>query len=160
MIGKYVPVLLSYTRDKGGDAVSNVLKSALSSACSTNLVGSLSEKLGVSPEQARGGAGAIFDAAKNALGDKDFNKVSDVIPEMDSLLGAAPKGGSGDMLGGVMKSLGGDAEKLAGAASLAGAFSDLGMDSGMIGQYMPIVLSVVESYGGDTVKNLLQSALE
>jgi hypothetical protein len=45
-------------------------------------------------------------------------------------------------------------------ASLAGGFSKLGLDSGMIGKFIPIVLSYVQGTGGSGVKQLLEKALQ
>jgi len=45
-------------------------------------------------------------------------------------------------------------------ASLAGGFSKLGLDSGMIGKFIPIILSFAQSKGGDVVKKLLEKALK
>ena len=125
------------------------------------LVGLLTEKLGVTEKQGEGGAGAIFNMAKEKLGAKDFGKVADAVPEMDSLLKAAPKtGGLGSAIGSKTSLLGGSADKLTGLASLAGPFSELGMKSDMVGKFVPIILSYVQSKGGDSVKSLLAGVLK
>jgi hypothetical protein len=121
----------------------------------------LTDQLGVTEEQAKGGAGAIFSLAKEKLGDGDFSKVAEAIPGMDDLLGAAPaSGGLAGMVGGLASKLGGGAEKLAGLASLAGGFKALGLDSGMAGKFIPIILSFVQSKGGDSIKSLLAGVLK
>jgi len=121
----------------------------------------LTDQLGVTEEQAKGGAGAIFSLAKEKLGDGDFSKVAEAIPGMDDLLGAAPaSGGLAGMVGGLASKLGGGAEKLAGLASLAGGFKGLGLDSGMAGKFIPIILSFVQSKGGDSIKSLLAGVLK
>ena len=125
------------------------------------LINILTQQLGISDSQAKGGAGALFGMAQNMLGADDFGKVSEVVPGMDDLLGAAPKsGGLGGMLGGLASSLGGKAGKLGGLASLSGQFSKLGLDSDMIGKFVPIVLAFVQSKGGDGIKNLLAGVLK
>ena len=121
----------------------------------------LTEQLGITDEQAKGGAGAIFSMVKEKLGDGDFSKIAEVVPEMDDLLGAAPEsGGLAGAIGGLASKFGGGAEKLGGLASLAGAFKDLGLDSEMVGKFIPIILSFVQSKGGDSVKDLLGGILE
>jgi hypothetical protein len=69
-------------------------------------------------------------------------------------------GGLTSALGGVGKMLGGGGGGLGGVASLAGSFSDLGMDVGMVQKFLPIVLSYAKSKGGDMVSGLLTSALQ
>ena len=125
------------------------------------IVGLLTKDLGVTEKQAEGGAGAIFNMAKGRLGADDFGKVAEAVPEMDSLLKAAPKtGGLGSAIGGKTSLLGGSAGKLSGLASLAGPFSQLGMKSDMISKFVPTILSYVQSKGGDSVKNLLAGVLK
>jgi Protein of unknown function VcgC/VcgE (DUF2780) len=122
---------------------------------------SLMDNLGVTEEQAKGGAGAIFSMVKDKLGDESFNKIADVIPGMDDILSAAPEsGGVSGLVGGLASKLGGGAEKLGGIASIAGAFKNLGLDADMVGKFAPIILSFVQSKGGDTIKDLLAGALE
>ena len=48
---------------------------------------------------------------------------------------------------------------VAGVASLAGSFSQLGMKAGMVNKFTPIILNYVKSSGGEPVMNILQSAL-
>jgi len=124
------------------------------------LVETLTQALGVNETQATGGAGLLFRMAKEKLGG-DFGKISAAVPGMDGLLAAAPEGGGlGGALGGVAQALGGGAGQLGGLAGLAGGFSKLGLDSGMVGKFIPVLLSFVQSKGGDSVKNLLAGALK
>jgi hypothetical protein len=121
----------------------------------------LTEQLGVTEDQAKGGAGAIFNLAKEKLGDADFGKIAEAVPGMEELLGAAPaSGGLAGVVGGLASKLGGGAGKLGSLASLAGGFKDLGLDSGMVGKFIPIILSFVQSKGGDSIKNLLAGVLK
>jgi hypothetical protein len=69
------------------------------------------------------------------------------VPGIDNLISATPTSGGG-ILGGVSKMFGGDS----GLAKLAGGFLKLGLDSSMIGNFVPIILSFVESNGGAGVK--------
>jgi hypothetical protein len=66
----------------------------------------------------------------------------------------------GGAIGGISSALGGGAEKLGGLASLASGFEGLGLDSGMIGKFVPIIISFVQSKGGDSAKNLLEGVLK
>jgi hypothetical protein len=125
------------------------------------LIDLLTKDLGVTEHQAQAGAGAIFNLAKEKLSVEDFGKVAGAVPEMDGLLEAAPStSGLGGTLGSKTSLLGGGAEKAGGLAGLAGTFSGLGLDSGMVGKFVPIVLSYVESKGGESVKNILAGVLQ
>lgn len=125
------------------------------------LVEQLVKNLGVSEDAAKGGSGLLFNMAKEKLGSGDFSKVASALPGIDDLMKSAPE--SGGMLGGIGKlasGLGGGAGQLGSLASLAGGFSKLGMDSGMIAQFIPIILSFAQSKGGGVVKGLLEKALK
>lgn len=125
------------------------------------LLNLLTQNLGVSEEQAKGGAGMLFTMAKEKLGADDFGKVAAAVPGIDDLLKSAPQSGEvGSALGGITSALGGSAGKLGDLASLAGGFSKLGLGTDMVGKFIPIILSFVQSRGGDTVRNLLGSVLK
>ncbi len=121
-----------------------------------DLAGTLVKQLGVTEKQATGGAGALFNMAKNSLTKEDFSKVAEVVPSMDALLNAAPslaKIPGADKLASVLE---GGASKAVGLASLADQFSKLKMDKKMIGKFVPAVLSYVESKGGESIAGLLK----
>ncbi len=129
------------------------------------LIGLLTQGLDVNQNQAKGGAGLIFQLAKQQLGDSDFAQVANVVPGLDELLGAAPQEETGVMsaIGGLAGALGGGGGtlgKLAGLASLAGGFGQLGLKPDMISQFVPIILSFVQNQGGDPIKDLLAGVLK
>lgn len=129
-------------------------------AAGTGLVDSLVSSLGITGEQAAGGAGALLDLARKKLSAEDFAKVKEAIPDTGTLIESAPKGaevskaleGASSMLGGA----GGSLESLAG---LAGSFSQLGLDADMVGKFVPLILDFAQGAGGDTVMTLLQGVL-
>ena len=119
----------------------------------------LTDNLGVSGEQAQGGAGLLFKMAKDKLGSGDFQQVADAVPGIDDLMAKAPDGGSmGGALGGFASSIGGGS--LGNLAGLAAGFSQLNLDSGMVTKFVPVILSFVQSKGGDGVKGLLASVFK
>ena len=133
-----------------------------SSAQDSGLVSLLVQKLGITETQAQGGAGALFNMAKEKLSPQEFGQVADTVPEMDTLLQSAPKknDGLGGMLGKGSSLLGGESKQnLEGGMGLAGSFSQLGLSPETMNQFVPVMLDYVESKGGETVKNLLASAL-
>lgn len=136
------------------------------------LIQQLVSSLGVNEDQAKGGAGLLFNLAKDKLGAGDFQQLTDKIPGISDLLGSAPApfaaasagGGIMGALGGVAASLGagGLGDKLGGLgnlATLASGFSQLGLNSDMLGKFFPVVLSFVQNQGGIGVKGLLEKVL-
>ena len=49
------------------------------------LIGALTSQLGVSNDQARGGAGSLFGLAKDSLSPGDFSSLSSAVPGIDGL---------------------------------------------------------------------------
>ena len=124
----------------------------------TGLVDLLSSQLGVTKSQAEGGAGSIFQLAKQNLSVKDFSTVSKAVPVIDQMLGAAPKvEGSSSSLGKISSMMGNN--KLGGMAGLTSSFEKLGMSGDMVSKFTPIILDYVKNKGGENVMNLLKGAL-
>ena len=125
-----------------------------------DLITTLVDTLGITKDQAKGGSGALFQNAKDNLSVDDFQKVSDAVPDMDEYLAAAPaaetKSGLGGALGSSLSSLGGDAAKAGSMLDLTSAFSKLGIDSGTLGKFVPVVLDFVQSKGGESLVGLLK----
>jgi len=125
-----------------------------------DLITTLVDTLGITKDQAKGGSGALFQNAKDNLSGDDFQKVSDAVPDMDEYLAAAPaaetKSGLGGALGSSLSSLGGDAAKAGSMLDLTSAFLKLGMDSGTLGKFVPVVLDFVQSKGGESLVGLLK----
>ncbi|MEM9925848.1 MAG: DUF2780 domain-containing protein [Cyanobacteria bacterium P01_D01_bin.50] len=130
------------------------------------IVQQLVSNLGVNQEQATGGAGLILKLAQDKLGGEEFAKVASVIPGSDVLLGSAPTQQSG---GGMMGALGGMAAGMMGGGqgaalgslmSLAGGFSQLGMNGDMVTKFFPIILNFVQQKGGAEIAGILSKALQ
>ena len=124
------------------------------------IISALVDQLGVDENQAKGGAGAIFNLVKEKVGDGDFNQIAAAVPGMDDLLAAAPEGGGiAGAIGGLTSMFGGGAEKLGGLAALADSFNKLGLDMDMVAKFAPVIISFVQSKGGDSLKNILTEVL-
>ena len=125
-----------------------------------DLVGSLVSKLGVTPKQAEGGAGALLGLAKGKLKADDFAKVAAAVPGTEKLIASAPAAdapaGTGT-LGSAAVSLGG---KSAGLAGLAPVFGKLGLKNDMVAKFAPVVVDYAQKKGGDTVGKLLSGVLK
>ncbi|HEX6692780.1 MAG TPA: DUF2780 domain-containing protein [Burkholderiales bacterium] len=118
------------------------------------LVQLLSRTLGVTPEQASAGAGALFELAKKTLKPEDFAKIAKVVPGMDGMLKSAPSAG-----GGLASSLGSMVGgSVGGMGVVTDQFKALGLSPEMVGKFMPVIGKYVESKGGAAVASLLAGA--
>ena len=124
---------------------------------SPELVNDLTKGLSVTPQQATGGAGALFRVAKSQLSATDFSKISAVVPGMSSFLKAAPSTSGGSGLSGLTSSLPGS---VGGLASAATAFQKLGLSPSMVQQFIPILTNFLQAKGGSGVASLLSGALK
>lgn len=125
------------------------------------LIDNLTGNLGINEEQAKGGAGLIFDLAKKKLGDTDFSRIEAVVPGMNDLLQSMPSSSFfSKAISSIGLSFGCGQGKFGDLAHLIGSFSKMGLDAGMVEKFLPIILSFVQSKGGDELKNLLAGVLK
>ena len=123
------------------------------------LIPLLTNNLGVTQSQAKGGAGAIFDYVKQNVSAEDFSTVTKALPGVDSLLKFAPKTSSlSSQIGGLTSGLG-DKSGLAGMAGLTESFAKLGLDAGMVDKYVKTLLDFTQSEAGTNVTNIIKGAL-
>ncbi|HEY7745588.1 MAG TPA: DUF2780 domain-containing protein [Desulfuromonadales bacterium] len=121
----------------------------------------LTQQLGVSEDQAKGGAGLLLKLANEKLGAGEFSQVKSAVPAADELIAAAPKpGGLGGALGGLTSAFGGGIGQLGSLAALADGFKGLNMDSGMVGKFIPVVLSFAQAKGGGGVREILEKVFK
>ncbi|MGD8912484.1 MAG: DUF2780 domain-containing protein [Candidatus Thiodiazotropha sp.] len=128
-----------------------------STVYANELLHSLTSQLGISSEQAAGGAGSLFNLAKSRLSSEEFSQIAAVVPDIDGLIAAAPTM-SESATGAVASMLGGDND-LNSLATLATSFNQLGLSSDMIGQFTPIILDYLNQVGGSTVVEVMKSVL-
>ncbi|MDH4565093.1 DUF2780 domain-containing protein [Pseudomonas sp. BN414] len=131
---------------------------------SAALLGQLGSQLNITPEQAIGGLTALFGVARNNLPADQFAQLDQAVPGVGILTDPNTQGllsSIGGLLGQQSGSaLGGQPGVLAGQqmnnmADVGQAFGSLGMDSGLIGQFAPLILSFLGQQG--LANNLLQS---
>ena len=125
-------------------------------AQSLDLISTLTSQLGVSKKQASGGAGALFNMAKEELGSAKFSSIEKSVPGIDQMM----KDGNINLGGGGLSSLAGMASSLQGIAKVNAIFKKLGLSPEMVQKFMPIILSYVQGKGGSNVSSLLASAFE
>ena len=123
----------------------------------SSLTDTLVKKLGITTEQAQGGAGALFQVAKGKLDTGQFADLSKAVPEMDSLLNAVPKQ-SGGLAGSVSSALG-DNNPYGNLAGLASTFKMLNLSPDQVDEFVPVVVDYVRTSGGAMTADMLQSAL-
>ena len=127
-----------------------------------NLLNTLGSELKITPEQAIGGAGAMLGLARNNLSEADYGQLTQAVPGLDLLSGANALGGLsglGELLGQNTQSaspLGNALGNVENRSDLDNAFKLLGMDTGMIGQFAPLILQYLGQQGiaGSLLQNL------
>ncbi|WP_456450884.1 DUF2780 domain-containing protein [Hydrogenimonas sp.] len=110
------------------------------------LLSALSGQLGVTPQQAAGGTAALMNAAAQSMPKTNYAELLKSVPGLSSIVqgnealvtGAASMLGNSDMVG--------------------SAFKALGMDSGMISQFAPVILDYVKKYATPENVALLKQA--
>lgn len=124
----------------------------------TNL---LVQRLGVTPQQAMGGAGALLQIAKTRMNPEAFAKLSTQIPDVQQLLLAVPALKPQSGLGGLAGKLGG----LAGNSSIGTAltavsiFQQLGMKPETMEKFVPVVVDYARGNTDDAIAGGLKAAL-
>jgi len=110
------------------------------------LMGLLENQLGVTETQAMGGTGALLQLAKSQLGSDTISSLTSNASGLSSLLG-----GDNSLTGSMLSNISSMTE-------VTSAFSALGMDSSMIQQFVPIVMSFLGDQGvGSSLLGQLQS---
>lgn len=135
----------------------------LATAAEWELINIVTNQLGVSPQQALGGVGAIFSVAQQRMNPGEFSQLSRHVPQMDRYLSAVPRqvasSESSALWGAAGELMGGQNSNLGNLAMLAGSFQSLGMDASMVSRFVPVMLQYLQTQGGAASMNLLQRAL-
>lgn len=116
----------------------------------------LMDELGVTREQAEGGAGSLLQLAQARLEPDQFVRVADTIPGISDIVGKAPRfevPAGGQFRAQLSRIFGG----LGGLFPLAQPFSRLNLEKPMIGRYAEVLLSFFGEKGGTEIKGLLAS---
>jgi hypothetical protein len=131
------------------------------SSTSGDLVSLLMSQLGVTQQQAEGGAGAVFKTAQDNLQADEYATLTRSVPEITSLVEKAPvvKQESSGWMSSASSLLGDSGKKVESTSSLLDSFSSLGMDGEMLAKFTPIISDYLQKNGGDICVKLLQSVL-
>lgn len=148
--------VFAFSLNDAANAVSNATggqQKATAAPQAAGLLNTLGTQLKVTPQQAVGGTGALLGLAKNKLGGGDYSQLSKSVPGIDQLAGTSALGslgGLGGMLGNSSSSNSAVNSALGNVQSMGdvnNAFSALGMDSGMVGQFVPVILQYLGQQG-------------
>ena len=117
-----------------------------------DLMNLLTKELQITDDQAMGGAGALFNYAKESLSGDQFDQVSDAVPNMSGYLNAIPALSGNKEVG----MLGKATQTLTGMPAVTAAFEKLGMSQEMVGMFTPLLVKYVDDKGGKAVGDLLR----
>ena len=139
-----------------------VISMAPVKAAENPLVNMVMSQLGVTQTQATSGLGALLSTAQPNMSKADFAELSNVIPNMNGLLAAAPAmeapaNDSGGLMSMATSMFGGTPAN--DGLILQQAFSALGLNTGMLGQFSQILLDFVNTEGGQALMQSLKAAL-
>ena len=136
--------------------------SALSGLESLELVQTLTENLGVTPEQASGGMGALLNYAKQHVETDKFSALTHSIPGADTFLKSVPDVSSvtesAGGLGGLINKAAEYNESLKSMNDLKNQFEALGLDIGMISSYVAQAKQYLDTPAGQEAKQMLSEA--
>ncbi|QCY15112.1 DUF2780 domain-containing protein [Pseudomonas sp. MPC6] len=156
------PVFAQFSLNDAANAISgmkgdNAAATAAPTSETAGLLSALSQ-LNVTPQQAVGGTSAMLGLAKNQLSSTDYSQLAKSVPGIDKLSGGGELGALAGLLGSSGKAAGLD--NALGAVKdtndLNNAFSALGMDTGMIAQFAPLILQYFgqQGVGGSLLQSL------
>lgn len=128
----------------------------------TGLTDTLVQQLGISPLQASGGAGALFQVAQSRMSGTDFQQLTKSVPEVGSLLNsvAKPKNSGLSQIAAGTSALIGDKNNTLGAvAGLADTYQSLGLSTDMVNQFIPVVTDYISKNAAPKLTEALISSL-
>lgn len=125
-----------------------------------DLTSMVTSQLGVSESQAQGGLGTLMSLAKTSLAGADFDKLKGYIPEMDTLLKAAPAlSENAEGLSSLMGNAGKYANVLQGATAAYSQFESLGISPDQIPKYVDVTNEFLNSKGGQDASDLFKEGV-
>lgn len=137
---------LAFNLNDAANAVSSATGGNQQAVPATGLITALGSGLNVTPQQAVGGTGALLGLARNKLSGSDYGQLSQSVPGLDQLAGTNALGNLG--LGNVLGNSGGSAlGNVQSMGDVNKAFSALGMNSSMVGQFVPVILQYLGQQG-------------
>ncbi|WP_213878547.1 DUF2780 domain-containing protein [Pseudomonas sp. dw_358] len=120
------------------------------------LLNNLGSQLKVTPQQAVGGTGAMLGLAKNKLQPSQYSELTQKVPGLDSLSGSNALGSLLGNSSGKESALNNTLGNVKSTSDMNSAFSALGMKSGMVSQFAPVILQYLgqQGVGGGVLSSL------
>jgi hypothetical protein len=141
------------------DAVKEALPTSMPKM--TDLTSMITDQLGVSKQTAQGGLGTLMGLAKTSLASADFDTLTGYVPEMDTLLKAAPAiSENAKGLTSLMGNAGKYANALQGATEAYSQFQSLGISTEQIPQYIDVTSEFLNSKGGKDAADLFEDSVK
>ncbi len=111
----------------------------------------LAEQVGISPEDAKKGLGAVLAFLKGKLPEGVFGQVEQAVPDAQGLVNSFEANKAPESGGGLLGTVAGLAGKLLGggagdAGKLAGMLGQSGMNMGQIAAFLPKVLEMLQAH--------------
>ncbi|SHE23718.1 DUF2780 domain-containing protein [methanotrophic endosymbiont of Bathymodiolus puteoserpentis (Logatchev)] len=129
---------------------------------SADLTGLLTQQLGVTPTQAAGGAGALFQVAQSKMSVGDFQQLTQSVPEVNGLIKSVTQSkpsGLSQIASGASALIGDESNTLGAAADLYSTFESLGLSGDMVSQFAPVITDYVSKNATPYLTKALTSAL-
>ena len=140
-------LLITFSHAGMFDQVKNMVSSELSKTTSENdLISSITKNMNITPTQAIGGTSTILQYAKNQISDTDYTSLLKDVPAFGNL-------NTSSLTDSLLK-------KITTSESVKAAFSTLGMDPSMVGQFVPLIMDYAKKVGGVDSSTLIASALK
>jgi len=147
--------------DDAGESTSQVDSAVTTINQSENSAGDdlttlLTDQLGITQPQAEGGAGSIFSFVKQQVDPAQFAELAKGVPNMNSLLKAAPAADNDlSSMAGAFSGLGEHGESAGQLLQLGSAFKSLDLSPEMVQQFVPVISNYLKSGGNEAAANLL-----
>ena len=130
-------------------------------AAMSSLTGLVTAQLGVTEQQAQGGLGTLFSVAQSTLDGADFHQLSEHVPEMASLLTAAPEvSEKAQGISSLVAEAGKYGDTLKSGNEAYAQFKTLGLDAAQIPQYIEVTNQFLKKQGGTDIASLFSKGLE
>lgn len=141
-------------------AANTLTSNAITDVASSDLVTSLMSQLNLNQNQAQGGLGSLLTLVKGNLGQQDFTSLTQSIPNVDTLLAAAPSLSKSSGMSGLLSKVGGDlGSSLQGGAMVYDSFEKLGIPKDLLAPMVEIAKGYLDAQGTGTSSELLMKGL-
>jgi hypothetical protein len=149
------------SEDKASAIATEASQMVTDNAAMSSLTGLVTAQLGVTEQQAQGGLGTLFSVAQSTLDGADFQQLSQHVPDMASLLNAAPEvSEKAQGISSLVAVAGKYGDALKSGNEAYARFKTLGIDAAQIPQYIEVTNQFLEKQGGTDIAALFSKGLE